>query len=171
MKQLLFLLFGVFLFTSCCKKDKDNDTTPVDVLPPITQEGKNTFGCLVDGKVWIPKASFPNSSLTSSYQSNVFLLSAYRNIDSTSYSINYSGYFFQQGNYHFDNILHGMTYTINSPSQFSIFNTDSSFNGNISILKLDTVNGIIAATFYFDAIDTVTNEIVHITEGRFDVKY
>ena len=27
---------------------------PPATLPPITQEGKNTFGCKVDGEVWVP---------------------------------------------------------------------------------------------------------------------
>jgi len=26
---------------------------PEPELPPITHEGKNTFGCLVNGKVWV----------------------------------------------------------------------------------------------------------------------
>ena len=30
-------------------------TEEIDKLPPITMEGKNTFGCLVNGKSWIPE--------------------------------------------------------------------------------------------------------------------
>ena len=32
-----------------CKK-----SSPSQELPPITQDGKNTFGCKVNGQVWIP---------------------------------------------------------------------------------------------------------------------
>jgi hypothetical protein len=37
-------LLLIFLFCTACKK------TGVDALPPETQIGANTFGCLVDGK-------------------------------------------------------------------------------------------------------------------------
>ena len=53
---LFFLLLSALLFTSAkCRKDKNNN--PVDQLPPETQTGANTFGCLVDGKVFKPAGS------------------------------------------------------------------------------------------------------------------
>ena len=58
MKQLKILTAGflaLLLFTfSQCKKLKNN---PVDELPPETQTGANTFGCLVDGKAFTPGGS------------------------------------------------------------------------------------------------------------------
>jgi hypothetical protein len=51
-KNLLLFFFATIFFSSLqCKKDKN---TPSTVLPPITQEGKNTFGCKVNGEVWVP---------------------------------------------------------------------------------------------------------------------
>ncbi|WP_418602421.1 hypothetical protein [Hwangdonia sp.] len=48
MKKLLFVL-SLTLSLSCCNKD-DNPRNPIDQLPPATQTGENTFGCLVNGE-------------------------------------------------------------------------------------------------------------------------
>ena len=57
MKQKFYfhsiLLLFVFLSFGGCKKHKTNNS--VDQLPPETETGANTFGCLVNGKVFIPK--------------------------------------------------------------------------------------------------------------------
>ncbi len=52
MKKIFFLLLS-FIAISC---SKDNSTeTPADQLPPITTTGANTAGCIINGKVLIPK--------------------------------------------------------------------------------------------------------------------
>ena len=49
----IFLLLLSFIAISC---SKDNSTeTPADQLPPITTTGANTAGCIINGKVLIPK--------------------------------------------------------------------------------------------------------------------
>ena len=45
------ILFFFLLLASC---SKDNNTVD-DQLPPITQTGANTAGCIINGKVLIPK--------------------------------------------------------------------------------------------------------------------
>ncbi|WP_439132683.1 hypothetical protein [Polaribacter sp.] len=59
------LLLFVITFFNCENKD------PEDQLPPITQTGANTFGAIIDGKVFTPKNSFtftPGSSERSGLQ-------------------------------------------------------------------------------------------------------
>ena len=53
--RLLLLLFTSFLFlaAACTKADDDTLTTPLDELPPATQVGANTFGCLIDGVAFV----------------------------------------------------------------------------------------------------------------------
>ena len=48
----------LLLLTTACGCVKDNQQ---DELPPITQTGENTFGCVVDGEVLIPKDRFTGS--------------------------------------------------------------------------------------------------------------
>ena len=52
MKNLLILIITILFFASC---SKDSAETQPDQLPPITTTGANTAGCLIDGKVLIPK--------------------------------------------------------------------------------------------------------------------
>ena len=49
--KYLFLPFLVLLF-GCTKTETTNSK---DTLPPITQVGANTAGCIIDGKVLVPK--------------------------------------------------------------------------------------------------------------------
>ncbi|MGI8893395.1 MAG: DUF6252 family protein [Bacteroidia bacterium] len=86
-------------------------------------------------------------------------------------SIAYSGYFNTLGDYDLYNGTHVISFRKIIDGSYHKFIVDSLHNGKVSITKVDTVAGIIAGTFYFDAIDTTTNEVVHITEGRFDVKF
>ncbi len=53
MKKLLLLIITTFTL-SCCNKDDDQPKTELDKLPPATQTGANTFGCLLDGQAFIP---------------------------------------------------------------------------------------------------------------------
>jgi hypothetical protein len=49
------LLFITTLFLSCSENNNLIPTVAEEVLPPITQTGENTFGCLVNGAVFIAK--------------------------------------------------------------------------------------------------------------------
>lgn len=50
---LIFLVFCTLLLTNVtCKKDPTKNA----VLPPATQEGKNTVGFLINDEVWVPYA-------------------------------------------------------------------------------------------------------------------
>jgi hypothetical protein len=60
MKKYYFILALILLSQTACKKDKHINGTGTpppqqQQLPPITTEGKNTFGCLVNGEVWLPE--------------------------------------------------------------------------------------------------------------------
>ena len=48
--SLLIVFTFLLLIASSCKKESNKDK-----LPPATQTGENTFGCLVNGKVFVPK--------------------------------------------------------------------------------------------------------------------
>lgn len=52
MKFFCISLLAMLLLAANCKKPKHEN--PIDQLPPETQIGANTFGCLVDGKAFIP---------------------------------------------------------------------------------------------------------------------
>jgi len=56
MKNLILILLTA-LTLSCCDKDADKPTNPIDQLPPATHTVANTAGCLVDGKAFLRNGS------------------------------------------------------------------------------------------------------------------
>jgi hypothetical protein len=46
---------------------------PKPKLPPITSEGKNTFGCRVNGKVWLPEKSWRGPAFGIQFVDNIWL--------------------------------------------------------------------------------------------------
>lgn len=53
---------------------------------------------------------------------------------------------------------------------FDSFGVPNPNSGRINILRLDTINYIIAGTFYFDAVNK-EGDTIKVTDGRFDLKY
>jgi hypothetical protein len=182
MKTYLIFLALILLSLTACKKDKHINGTGTpppqqQQLPPITTEGKNTFGCLVNGNVWLPEVTpyqmfvYP---LTSSYNPNIGLdVKATKNIDNQIYegtslqiiNLDDTGVFILDSNLPIGS--YGVYYDLSKGCNYT---TDSIQIGTVEILKLDTSNKIIAGTFemklWKNGCDTI-----NITEGRFDVKY
>ena len=54
MKKTIFTIFALMLLIAC---SKDNPATedPLAKLPPETQIGANTFGCIINGQVFYPR--------------------------------------------------------------------------------------------------------------------
>jgi hypothetical protein len=50
--SIIFIAF--VLMASGCKKNSNSNNSPVDQLPPATQTGANTFGCLINGQAFTP---------------------------------------------------------------------------------------------------------------------
>ena len=55
MKVFLLLFMALLLGY---KKNEPAPADPVSKLPPATQTGANTFGCLLNGQPWLPTYSF-----------------------------------------------------------------------------------------------------------------
>ncbi|WP_210514209.1 hypothetical protein [Hymenobacter terricola] len=83
MNKLLFFLALLALLTQggCNKKDPapDPPASPLDQLPPETQTGQHTFGCLVNGQAWTPAGSpFGGPLFTTQYFNQQLTVSASR---------------------------------------------------------------------------------------------
>ena len=55
MKKIILLLLTTVILSSCTKNDTTPPEVPKDQLPAITTTGANTAGCIINGKVIIPK--------------------------------------------------------------------------------------------------------------------
>jgi hypothetical protein len=182
--SLWLLAFSFLLSTSMkCKKDQ----TGIDTLPPATQEGKGTFGCLVNGEAFTPKGSSFGGPILSSYyqylnsstaQGYFFNVSADRseNNISKSISIGDNNVIISQGktyvlrNYPEKNETYGSYAIISGAGNINEYSTINTFQGELYISKFDQVNQIVSGTFWFDSVNN-KGEKVEVREGRFDVKY
>lgn len=178
MKKLLLLLTIIITISCCNKNDDDTPTNPIDQLPPATQTGEQTFGCLINGKAFVPP-SFGNNAPSAFYQ---FVDGAYTlgissrtgggtelksiNIGCLDMPLieetNYTLLEFATGNY-FGEYRIGSGFILEGSS--SISNP-----GNLTITNYDSENFIISGTFEFTVLDNEGNEI-NITNGRFDMNF
>ena len=175
MKHLLLTITLAVLLFSCCKK---KDESPQ--LPAITQEGKNTFGCKVDGSIITANGKpinwnddeYINFHLGGGAIDTVTIISAqnqnpkwYMSLHYTSTPIN------QTGKFVINNVTdnYGMYLDLHSndaPLGGNSYHTNRKDIGIVNIMRNDTK--VIAGTFEM----TVANDsgkIVHITDGRFDI--
>lgn len=173
----LFLVFTFLLIiASSCKKDANKDK-----LPPATQTGENTFGCLVNGKVYIPKGydgtGRPNPHVQYDYDLNgqPFLsieTHQYNNnnsvagIDLSFFNVVRTGYYPMPYEFKFS------LGSIEILADCGISNLDSSVQrwGGGVITKLDIANSIISGTFDCK-FKRPQCDTVYITDGRFDIKF
>ncbi len=175
--------------TTSCKKlispEPDNEE-----LPPITTEGKNTFGCLVNGEVMA--TPFTNLSDLKVYyhflknEPNLLGTSLIRALKKRGVERNWrveigsTQSLFKTGEYTLGD--KDSANQIKGEALFSIlpnsgpglveYRTSSNLYTQFNITKLDTINRIISGTFEFDAVNEKDDtDTVKIRQGRFDCKF
>ncbi|MCW3073047.1 MAG: hypothetical protein JWP69_116 [Flaviaesturariibacter sp.] len=176
MKYFLTAILYLMLTSVSCKKHKDSDK-----LPPITQIGANTFGCLVNGKVWVPKGyngnGTPNPRLSLDFfnSRNTFSINTYQfenNNPAGFISLSF-----------LDTIIRAGVYTYPDKMNFSVgwekaigscftqaFDTSVKKWGEAILTKYDNTLRIASGTFNFK-FKAQTCDTVYITSGRFDFKF
>ena len=179
----IYLFLITVLLLSCNDNENVIQVIPEDKLPPITQTGENTFGCLIDGNVFIPKDKTgytpPGGGTPRGIEifgnNSVFVIQARNYINATIY-IYIPENLPNQIEYVFDESP-GVSYGLNSPDYahiFCIINNKKylSFENSGSILftKVNQTSGLYAGVFSakFKNIDD-KNDILEISEGRFDI--
>jgi hypothetical protein len=181
----LTVLFFISLFCNHCKKSTQSPT-----LPPITETGANTFGCLIDGKVWVPHftcnylanpCSEINYSILPADSSAklpiIFVFMAGNDAGEHSY-FNFApwenSHISTTGNVA-DSLLISFdgNYGLNVPA-FTYSNNLGAGNNVFEITKLDSVNQIISGIFNF-TLYAISNsgavDSIVVTEGRFDLQF
>lgn len=175
MKNIILALTALLLFNCCDKKD-DNPKNPIDQLPPATQIGANTAGCLVNGEAIFPKGNIFIFQLFYLNGKDFGLLFSNKKNDVdrvvhiTSFNESLKvGQTYQLVDYGPDSKFG--EYIIQNPGFSEVmYQTSSLINGELTITHHDFDNAIISGTFWFDAINS-EGMIVEIREGRFDGEY
>ena len=164
----LVVLFLVSLLNGSSCSDDSN------VLPAPTQEGLNTFGCLVNGEVWRPEGKPRDNKLDLSYDpgfmGGVLTINAnrLRSNEDKEFMFLFSRNTNQGGQYLLNDINKAAaTYASNECS----YDRDSSVyrQGILMITRLDLEARIISGTFEF-VLARPDCDTVRVTDGRFDMK-
>jgi hypothetical protein len=181
MKNVISIFIFAILLSCCSKDNKVLGNSGSSQLPPETQTGANTVGCLVNGKVYLPSQRGINTDVNCFYQfvdNEYFFTMAFA--DNANFGPDVS---VQTGK---TTLIQGNTYVLNKNyptdgdytggggsfrlSSTNKFYTTSIKTGELKITKLDPANSIISGTFWFDAVNSA-GEKVEIRQGRFDWKY
>ena len=173
MKRILLLLLTTFTL-SCCNNEDDKPQNPIDQLPPATQTGANTFGCLINGEPFVVSNT---SNQTAIYQGGGLLIGGQKSIDNNFSQVS----IFISETSIGEIISENNSYVLNSNSvpkgeyyienQNCFYFTSSNYSGSITITKLDNINFIVSGTFEFKSISDNCEGIIDITNGRFDLQY
>jgi hypothetical protein len=172
MKNLVESIFLVCLFlVSGCSKPKN---PPADALPPATTTGANTFGCLVEGRVWLPNWDAGNPPVKL-YLGNdhFFSVTARRTVHNPSYvqtaliwdfeNVGDTGMYYPTNAWNFH-------YEFEDYNALNFIDVVDGHNLNyLHITHLD--NKIISGTFKLTLYNPFRPDTVHITDGRFDLIY
>lgn len=173
MKNISFLLLATLLFLSACHKD-DNPIAPIDQLPPATQTGAGTFGCLVNGEPFIDNSGTFNcfyQLVNGGYYFGIegtdenfelIDIGLFTNDKSLEQGQTYMLYDNSPGN------VFGSGYLLIANSSGEGITTNENQNGQLKITKFDFVSHTVSGIFSFDLLNPINGEIIEIREGRFD---
>lgn len=187
MRSKLPLYLALLLLTQCSKcKNDPAPVTPADQLPPATQTGTNTFGCLLNGQPFTPNGFDGTPNFLVLYDPGLnggnLSITASRKTNETSkkQSIGFSGI----------QISAPGIYVLTTPADLSkpgphvayysderksrpcgeyLFSPGTTTEGRFTITRLDLAAGIVSGTFEFTLAQPGCETIV-ITQGRFDKK-
>lgn len=188
MKNKIFLFLLPLLaaaWLASCHKDPPPNTNPppIDytVLPPITQTGDNTFGCKVNGKVWVPRVelwvpwydkavTFHEKNGTGTGIISCRLLNESAD---NFFTIAFGRNYFQP--IHYMTVDHSVSDRWFNPD-FSQGSEDFHHeNGDttnyLKITAIDTSKNFISGIFQCTLFNANKTASIKITEGRFDLLY
>jgi hypothetical protein len=183
------LLLAALLTTSivclfACQKEPTpapprRDVIDYTVLPPITQEGKNTFGCKVNGEVWVPRveAFVPVNYLHCAYYRNNqnfrIITRLVTNSKNEEMQIYIAPKNLKEGRINLtDTSISSVNYWDHTNlTSYPYFSMNSSANW-IDVTHIDTINHIISGIFQFTLKNNPDpNKKISFSDGRFDLKY
>jgi hypothetical protein len=181
MKNLLLLLLTTFALNSCNNDDNKPSTpkTELEKLPPATQTGANTAGCLINGKAFLPKGNFPTGNLSCNYTDgkdfNIRISEDINDNLRSIYVFNYNEELVQGETYILEEDSENTgfgTYIINAVAAPNVnyYTTNQIIIGELKITNHNFNMAILSGTFWFDGVNS-NGEKVEVREGRFDMQY
>ena len=183
LRALSPLLCLCFCFAQCKKTSYTAPQTELEKLPPITQSGANTFGCLVNGVAWLPNGRKPQTGganivayVDPTFQGGRLAITAHKYNEPNQFIG--IGLFRCTGSglYNLDSIQQSVQFLkyVTGSLFINISTTDSEVykRGYINVNKYDLANGIFSGVFEATIYkqDGTLGDTIKITNGRFDVR-
>ena len=158
--SLLLLLLG----TEGCKKDMPAPINELDKLPPATQTGQGTFGCLINGKAYITKSS---SQVGAVYQLSFLQFGADYPDHNIGILINKAPIINKV--YDLTNLGESLChFNSRSDSKYCDYPPQNTTYGHVIITTFDTLKKVVSGTFEF-ATYVSPYDTIRVTNGRFDL--
>ncbi|UOQ98673.1 hypothetical protein MUN81_04070 [Hymenobacter sp. 5317J-9] len=177
-KRPLFLALMLLSLLGGCKKEPapEPPTDPLSLLPPETQTGQSTFGCLLNGQAWLP-AGNPTAGITftTQYFNGSLKISCPRAFSSQDGTrVNQAIVFsidsvFAAGNYVIDG-KNGRTLTFSDYLSNCTWVSSASSPAQMQLTRMDLVNRIVSGRFSF-TLETPGCSRIVVTYGRFDSRF
>ena len=176
-------LTTIVIIDTGCKKQSNNNTDDTNVpgLPPATQIGANTFGCLVNGVPWVPQGFGGTTNLSIDYDPEfnygIFNISAESIVSQSNFStigisirdsLNYMKAPLQLNLS--NNSLYGVFYS-DENCFITYFDTTVIRKGTLILTTYDKTKGVIAGKFDAILFKVGCTDTIRITKGRFDFKF
>jgi hypothetical protein len=169
-----FVAAAILVQLGCKPEPPVDPCAPKTILPPATQVGANTLGCLINGQVWVAHTCDPNlTSVHADWSQDGFTLSgARKNGAGTTQILSFT----------IDSMNHIGSYTIGpmastgwarftNYSANCYYSSDSAATGGeLMLTKLDRTNYIISGTFEAILYSPTCGDTLRVTDGRFDVR-
>ena len=179
LKKLLFIIGLSCLFLAAsCDPDDEMPPTPEPTLPELTTEGLNTFGCYINGELWVAEIP-PLSEITGITKLEAFLNPNSRFFGIRARKTTQDDSTNQRLSVLIENIMGIGVYEnkfspeiywdVNSSCQY--YELDSNYIHNINVVKFDTITKISSGVFSYRLINRNCNDTLKITEGRFDLQF
>lgn len=171
------LSFSSLLTLPCCKKNKNDDLQ----LPPETTTGAMTFGCKVNGKIFVPRDGRGKPGLFAQY---VYLGNGRGGWFLNIGAVDRKATGLEAIRIFTDSLLveENTTYNLkkekgiaigeyeNYPNGLKAFEMLPSDNGELIITKHNQIQRKLSGRFWFDATNGSGHKI-EVREGRFDIVY
>ena len=167
MKKLIITGLLIALFSSCYK----NELIDTTIMPEATTEGKNTFGCLVDGWLYVGGRYHNVGALIDINEQQSIVFRYFETGDSIAVRVKVGDTQYLKFS------IYGITRNVKTCElRNARFDNDYNTTGNGGNTPLDNV-GTVEITQFNDSARIVSGIFYgngsnpRITEGRFDVVY
>src|SRR5215212_583916 len=176
MKKFLSAFCLALVLNSGCKKE-------IEKIPSATHSGANTFGCLINGKAWVPTGREWMSGVNPTSggffgevdNSTSIYIKAYAENDEIKI---YLKNIIKTGTYDLNKTTSIKPYAVLPEASYGVYSlindaeyvTDLEHTGTVVITYADTANRIVAGTFNMVLYQKNTCKTINIANGRFDYK-